>query len=194
MNYKLLGSISPNILANIRLNIKSRRNLTKSFEALFPEHVEQFYRDIFPAEFRQLIEHSKVFVTSPGCSYPIHKDGYDKKCALNVAIDCDPADWVRWYNVEDILSAGGTEYLDQGKYHNGAQFYSRNVRIDNFENVPYIEEAHNQVGDVYLVNTDVYHAFKNNGTTDRLIIQTKFKDNPSIEEVYNTVLSIGINV
>lgn len=193
MNYKFLGSISPSILDNIRLNVTSRRNLNKQFEVIFPEHISQFYYTLFPLEFQSIVEHSKVFVTAPGYAYPIHKDGYDRKCALNVVIDCNPSDWVRWYTTDNIIAAGGIETLEHGYYHDGTEYHSRNVKIKNVESVQPIEEIHNQVGDVYLVNTDVYHTFKNNGNSDRLIIQTKFKDNLSIDEVYLKIQEIGLN-
>jgi hypothetical protein len=134
-----------------------------------------------------------VFVTAPGYVYPIHKDGYDKKCALNIAINCNPTDWVRWYNASDIIAAGGVEKLEHGKYYDGTQYYSRNINIKTIDHVQPIEEIHNQAGDVYLVNTDVYHTFKNNGNSDRLIIQTKFKNNLSIDEVYSKIQETGLN-
>lgn len=193
MNYKFLGSVSTSILNDIKLNVESRRNSTKQFEVIFPEHIEQLYQAVFPPAFQSIIEHSKVFVTAPGYSYPIHKDGYDKKCALNIAIDCNLTDWVRWYSADAIITSGGVEQLNHGKYHDGTQYYSRNVKIKNIEDVQPVEEIHNHPGDVYLVNTDVYHTFKNNGDSDRLIIQTKFKDNLSIDEVYSKVQEMGLN-
>jgi len=65
---------------------------------------------------------------------------------------------------------------------------SRDVDIFDYEQVPFIEEQKNTVGDVYVVNTDVYHSFKCVGTVPRLVLQTKFEGYPDFETVRKSLL------
>lgn len=119
----------------------------------------------------------KAFVVEPGAGMRIHKDGMHCKAALNIAISCNPNDWVRWYDEDTINSLGNVVARNDGEAS------SRNVDITDFESVEYTEEVHNSEGDVYIVNTDVYHSFKCNGTDPRIIIQTKFDKWPDFETV-----------
>lgn len=48
-------------------------------------------------------------------------------------------------------------------------------------------------GNVYLINTDVFHAYMNIGTGWRFVIQNKFSKNPSIEQVYARIQEVGLN-
>ena len=51
---------------------------------------------------------------------------------------------------------------------------SREISLDDPENVPFMQQVNTQEGDVYLINTDVYHSFKCVGNNHRFILQTKF--------------------
>jgi len=42
----------------------------------------------------------KAFYSEPGHGYRIHKDGFKCQSALNIAVSCNPGDWVRWYDDE----------------------------------------------------------------------------------------------
>lgn len=192
MNYKLLGTLDTVFLENIKQDVLARNTL-KGFQNLFlsDKLATEFQQRLFPANFETddlKIHHSKVFLTRPNVCYPIHKDGIDKKCALNVIISCNENDWVRWYTDDAIKAHNGTEHLILGKSN------TRDVDIKDVDHVPFIEEVHNNPGDVYLVNTDVYHSFKNNGNKDRIVIQTKFSINPTVEELYNRIQQVGLNL
>jgi hypothetical protein len=193
MNYKFLGRLPIESLQGIKAEI-----LRKVAEAPFTYRivtidkkiVQKFHDLLFPEHFNNdkfIVDHSKVFISPPttGCRW-IHKDGIDKKCALNLIVDCNPSDWVRWYN--DIPNGKITQPT-------GTNIASRDLtNIQSPELIPPDEEVTNQrPGDCYLINTDVFHFFRNNGRNYRLVIQTKFNPNPSIEEVYDRIQKVGLN-
>jgi len=193
MNHKHLGNVKFKSIEKIKKYVigLQKQNL---FQSIFiPDTLAiEFQHELFPDNFNRTdlkINHSKIFLTKPNGGHPIHKDGIDKKVALNVAISCNDEDWVRWYSDEEIVRNNGQETILNVK--NG---HSRNIDIVNYQDINYIEEIRNQEGDVYLVNTDVYHTFKNIGTKDRIILQTKFDPNPSIEELYSRIQEIGLNI
>ena len=121
----------------------------------------------------------KAFYSKPGHGWKIHKDGIQCKTALNIALSSNDGDWVRWYD-EDYINS-----LRETTQNTNIQGIgnSRNIDIDDYENIPFIEERKTETGDVYLVNTDVFHSFKCSGPKDRIVIQTKFRDFPPIEVV-----------
>lgn len=197
MNYKKLGRIPASLLhrlqAEARLQVKPISLIQIAF--LSNDTVQELYQELFPKEFQTEgieLQHSKIFITLPGGSHVIHKDGIDKKCALNIAIDCNDSDWVRWYDRDALLEAGGKEDLYKGEYTNGRTAYSRNIYLENYREAEFIEEAKHTPGDVYLVNTDVYHSYCNNGTVPRIVLQTKFSVNPSIDDVYQRIQEVGL--
>lgn len=119
----------------------------------------------------------KAFYTPAGCGFLIHKDGINDKAALNIALQCNDDDWVRWYRDEDVYKFGDVPAKVELNY-------SRNAHaIKDFRNFPYEEELRTEVGDVYVVNTDVFHSYVCSGPKDRIILQTKFEENPSFQEL-----------
>ena len=106
---------------------------------------------------------------------------------MNIALQCNESDWVRWYDNDYINELMEVEVsLDsQGKGE------SRNVPIWNYTNIPYIDELKVSKGDVYLVNTDVFHSFYCGGPEDRVIVQTKFQDNPDWDYVLESVKNLN---
>jgi len=210
MNHKHLGRVPADLLEPIKNNIVNNPTYgTHVYKILYldPETTQYFVNLIFPPNFQTedlQIQTIKVFVTPPehistngqlGCKH-IHKDGVDKMCALNLVVDCNPEDWVRWYSDEEILTAQGgrlkmTEYPPEMQ----VALHSRDVfNVTDVEPVPYIQELTQQhPGDCYLINTDVFHFFRNRGNKYRLVIQTKFKPNPSIEDVYARIQQVGLN-
>lgn len=163
-------------------------------QTLYPSlpSVKHFHENLFSKEFLEdplfEIDHTKMFVTLPGQGYPIHKDGINKFVALNVIVDCNVNDWVRWYNRDCIAKYKNieTEWNDQVKN------YSFNIDVEDWEDVPFAVEARHRPGDIYLVNVDEYHSYKNNGDTIRIVLQSKFKQNPTMEDVYNKVMKFGL--
>ena len=122
----------------------------------------------------------KAFYSPVGKGWKIHKDGIDCKVALNIALQSNESDWVRWYDEElinDLADINVTDG-DKGKGH------SRNIPINEYEDISFIDELKVEQGEVYLVNTDVFHSFYCGGPKDRVIVQTKFQNNPN----WNTVL------
>jgi hypothetical protein len=185
MNYHLLGRLPPEKLQTIKQIVLSKMK---------PVAWQVIYDDALQIEFAKIFNNStieidaggknqKVFVAAPGHIYGIHKDGVDKKSALNIAIQCNETDWVRWHSDQAVEIAGGklTVFNDQ-KYQ-----MSREITVDNVEQVPYIEQVNTREGDVYLINTDVFHSFKCVGNSYRFILQTKFAGNPSFDELINRI-------
>ena len=123
----------------------------------------------------------KAFYTPAGSKFLIHKDGINDKAALNIALDCNDDDWVRWYKDEDVYKFGDVPARIELNH-------SRNAHaIKDFENFPYTEELRTEVGDVYVVNTDVFHSYVCSGPKDRIILQTKFEGNPSFQELCDSL-------
>jgi hypothetical protein len=127
---------------------------------------------------RQIKPSQKAFFTRPGYTAKIHKDGTDTNAALNIAISCNPTDWVRWYSKEqiDLLNIP-----PERSENSGGAF--RRINLLPLDNVSYSGQHLVSIGDVYLVNTNEWHSFKCSGDQDRIIIQTKFASNPTIEQL-----------
>lgn len=193
MNYKFLGKIPVELLQDIKKEILKKVDeapTTYRIVQLEKSIATQFHKMMFSESFNNeqfSIGHSKVFISPPGtgCRW-IHKDGIDKKCALNVLVECNPTDWVRWY--DDIPEGNITQPI-------GTNIASRDLTNIKFPETitPNEEVTNQQPGDCYLINTDVFHYFKNQGNNYRLLIQTKFSPNPSIDEVYNRIQQVGLH-
>lgn len=123
----------------------------------------------------------KAFYSDPGHGYRIHKDGFNCRSALNIAVSCNADDWVRWYDEDYINSISTLEYSNKlGK--------SRNTNIHEYENIPFIEELRNEVGDVYVLDVETYHSFKCIGDKPRIIIQTKFDGFPNLSTIKESLM------
>jgi hypothetical protein len=118
----------------------------------------------------------KAFFSEPGHGMRIHKDGFQCKSALNIAISCNPGDWVRWYDDDYINSITTIKYSN-----NFGQ--SRNTDLYEYDDIPFTEELKNEIGDVYALDVETYHSFKCNGNKPRIIIQTKFEGFPNFETI-----------
>jgi len=131
----------------------------------------------------------KAFYSPVGKGWKIHKDGIDCKVALNIALQCNESDWVRWYDNDYInnLIKSEVSLNSQGKGE------SRNIPIWKYHDIPYIDELKVNPGDVYLVNTDVFHSFYCGGPLDRVIVQTKFQNNPNWDYVLESVKQLNFN-
>jgi hypothetical protein len=126
----------------------------------------------------------KAFYSDPGYGFRIHKDGVCCKSALNVAISCNPDDWVRWYDEDYIKSISA---LDVKVGTINGKYSSRDTDIVNYTNVPFIDELRNEIGDVYTLDVDSYHSFKCIGNNPRIIIQTKFENFPNLETISSSL-------
>lgn len=192
MNYALLGKLPLETVEFFKTELLKRKKTGIPYQwIMFDDFLHQEFLKIFEnadleVQFKENQPIQKGFYSDPGHGFRIHKDGIQCKTALNIAISCNPDDWVRWYDEDYINSIGGKLSIIDKKHMS-----SRNVDIMDYENVPFIEERRNTVGDVYLVNTDVYHSFKCIGSEPRLIIQTKFQGYPDIETVYDKISKVS---
>lgn len=191
MNYSLLGRLPLDTIKFFRIELLKRKTPGIPYQwIMFDDFLHQEFLKIFEnneleVQFRGNQPIQKGFYSDPGHGFRIHKDGIQCKTALNIAISCNPDDWVRWYDEEYINSISELSVV-QGK-----RMSSRNIDIMDYEDVPFIEERRNTVGDVYLVNTDVYHSFKCLGPEPRIILQTKFEGFPGIETVYDKISKVS---
>jgi hypothetical protein len=191
MNYMLLGTLPMETVEFFRDELLKRKVKGIPYQwimfdmFLHKEFLKIFENTELEVQFRGNQPIQKGFYSDPGHGFRIHKDGTQCKTAFNIALSCNDDDWVRWYDDDYINSIGKLSVMDK-KYAS-----SRNVDIMDYENVPFIEERRNKVGDVYLVNTDVYHSFKCAGPEPRLVLQTKFEGFPDIDTVYNSLKTVN---
>ena len=195
MNYVKLGKLSEEVISDIRdyvLNLKDNR----AYQHI---HFTQMLHDKFMSVFTNT-EYSvgwvpavndlphrpaqKVFYTEPGSGFTIHKDGVKCRSALNIALQANKGDWVRWY--DDELISGISTYEPQ--LHN-VGIYSRDTNIENYGEIDFVDELHVETGDVYVLNVDKFHSFKCVGPHPRMILQTKFRGYPSFEDLSKSLLN-----
>lgn len=129
----------------------------------------------------------KAFYSEPGHGFRIHKDGIQCKSALNVSLSSNPSDWVRWYDEAYINSISKLAVMDN------AIGSSRNINILPYEDVPWVEEYSPKIGEVYILNTDVYHSFKCNGPKPRVILQTKFDGFPDYQTIKHSLMQANFS-
>jgi hypothetical protein len=128
----------------------------------------------------------KVFYSEPNHGFRIHKDGLYCKSAMNIVLSCNDNDWVRWYDedhINRIASVRTSTNIITNNYGN-----SRDVNIAEYESVKFVEELHNEVGDVYALDVDTFHSFKCIGTRPRIILQTKFEGFPNYETLKQSLM------
>jgi hypothetical protein len=133
----------------------------------------------------------KAFYSEPGYGFRIHKDGVKCQSALNIAISCNLDDWVRWYDedyINSITSMASKTYLLNNTY-----VASRDTDMEDYENIPFVEEVRNEIGDVYVLDVDAYHSFKCIGENPRIIIQTKFENYPNLSTIYESLKNNSFN-
>ena len=128
----------------------------------------------------------KAFYSDPGYGFRIHKDGFRCRSALNIAITCNPGDWVRWYDDDYINSIATTDYSN-------VLGQSRNTNLYKYEDIPFVEELRNEIGDVYVLDVDSYHSFKCNGDSPRIIVQTKFDNFPNLDTIYESLSRVSFS-
>ena len=192
MKYQRLGKLPKETIDFFLNEILKRKKPNISYQWIqFDEYLNNEFLKIF-SNTELTIQYSergrvqKAFYSDPNHGYRIHKDGFNCKSALNIAISCNSDDWVRWYDEDYINSISTLEYSNKlGK--------SRNTNIYNYENVPFLEELHNEIGDVYALDVETYHGFKCIGDKPRIIIQTKFDGFPSFSEINESLSKKSFN-
>ena len=187
-NYYHLGKLPPETIDYFREEILNRAKTSEYVQ--FDDFLHRKYLEIFENTelkvqyWKEESRHiQKAFVISPGNGLRIHKDGLKCKAALNIAIQCNEEDWMRWYD-DAIVTSTGKEVLSNYGYSGSP---TRHIAIDDYESVDYTEELHVSEGDVYIVNTDVYHSSKCVGPKSRIILQTKFAGWPDFDTILKSL-------
>lgn len=192
MKYHLLGKLPLDSVEFFKREILKRKSSNIPYQWIqFDEYLNGEFLKIFTnCELKIQISADglrpiqKAFYSDPGHGFRIHKDGLRCQSALNIAVSCNPDDWVRWYD-EDYINDRYQSVTKTNVFK--AKGSSRDVVIEEYETVPYVEELHNQIGDVYVLDVDSYHSFKCNGDEPRIVIQTKFDGFPKLEAIYNSL-------
>jgi hypothetical protein len=176
MNYIQLGKAPQSFIEKIQKLIELRHDNNATYEwIMFDYAMQEIFNSVFfiPELKIQYLPNNvinqKAFFSSPNHGFRPHKDGIDCRCALNIAISCNKEDWVRWYDEDYINSISNTHRNSTTESHR----HSRNTDLYEYEDISFIDEMRQNIGDVYLVNTNVYHSFKCSGPLNRIIIQTK---------------------
>lgn len=190
MNYIHLGKAPKSFIEKIQNLIELKHNHNATYEwIMFDYEMQEVFNSVFPIpelKIQQLpnnVVNQKAFFAVPDNGFRPHKDGIDCRCAFNIAVSCNEEDWVRWYDEDYINSISATHRNKTSESHR----HSRNTDLHEYANIPFIDEMRQNIGDIYLVNTDVYHSFKCGGPHNRIIIQTKLAGNPTITEVYENL-------
>lgn len=189
MKYLKLGKLPKETIDFFLTEILKRKQPDISYQWIhFDEYLNNEFLKLFTntelkiqcSETRRV---QKAFYSDPGHGYRIHKDGFNCRSALNIVVSCNTDDWVRWYDEDYINSISATHRNNTSEAHR----LSRNTDLHEYADIPFVDEMRQNIGDVYLVNTDVYHSFKCSGPNNRIIIQTKLDGNPTISEVYENL-------
>lgn len=184
LNYIHLGRLMPEVVEQFKTRIESKMTPDNYQWVHFTADDTAYYKSVFNNDIGDKMKpNQKAIVSAPGHGFRIHKDEPGVLCALNVVIQCNPSDWIRWYDESYIDSIAEVELIDIVA-GGGKPLKSRNIHIKKYGPVPYIDQlTDQQPGDVYLVNTDKYHSFRAIGYNHRMVIQTKFWHYPSIEQL-----------
>lgn len=193
-NYKKIGKLPKETIDFFLEEINKRKKSNTSYQFVWFDHyLEDKFLQIFEntelkihlREDTSDLPNQKAFCSAPNHGFMIHKDGWINKAALNIALSCNPGDWVRWHD-EDLVNSFGK--ISPTDYSHQSFTKSRNAtNIKNYEYFPYTEQLRNEIGDVYVLDTGVYHSFKCSGPKDRIILQTKFEGFPNLEKLINSL-------
>jgi hypothetical protein len=189
MKYKKLGKLPLTTVEFFKSELLRRADPDINYQWIqFDDYLNNKFAEIFcntdlkiqydPGKNRLV---QKAFYSAPDNGFRIHRDGLRCQSALNIAISCNSSDWVRWYDSDYIDSISKTTAADT------ALGKSRNVEIMNYEEISYVDELRNEVGDVYALDVDSYHSFKCNGPEPRIVIQTKFQGYPVLEKILESL-------
>jgi hypothetical protein len=189
-NYYKLGKISADVISALKKEVDQLKTADNYQWIAANDKISKIFFDIFSSNELKIQKKlsgelvQKVFYSDPGHGFKIHKDGVKCKSALNIAISSNSSDWVRWYDeayIEKIVSCNVT---DNSRNKFGL---SRNIDINEYEDIPFQDELKVETGDVYILNVDRYHSFKCNGPNARIIMQTKFENFPTLEDLHKKI-------
>lgn len=184
MFYKILGKLPDDVIDNFRRAIMLRKKDIPGFQRIeFDDELTNYFLSMFinndliiqtSADNTRKIQ--KAFYSDSGVNYPIHKDGSECRSALNIAIDCNDTDWVRWYDNDLITSMVG-----EPDARSGPRGISRNTTLVDNENISYLDQYVPKQGEVYILDVNTFHTWRSFGKSPRIIIQTKFRGFPDLE-------------
>lgn len=185
-NYTVLGTLQPTVIEFLKAEIMNRRRDVPGFQRVeFDSDLLAYMQELFinkELKVQRTIDNTrqvqKAFYTTDGTIYPIHRDGLRCKSALNIAVECNDTDWVRWYN-DDVISSLSDAVSMIGA--NGAA--TRNTTIEDIESVPYVEQYVPKPGEVYVLDVETFHTWRCKGPKPRIILQTKFEGFPSYTDL-----------
>jgi hypothetical protein len=189
-NYYKLGKLSNNLVDVFKLEIEKLKSHENYQWIKFNDKMQELFLEIFSSKELTIQKKDngeyvqKVFYSAPGHGFRIHKDGIRCKSALNIAISSNESDWVRWYNEDFIRKLSKCTTVDNEWNNYGL---SRNTEIYQYDAIPFEDELRVEVGDIYILNVDKFHSFKCNGPNPRIIMQTKFENFPSLDELYKKI-------
>lgn len=188
MRYKILGKLPLDTVEFFKKQILLRKKTDEPYQWIqFDQELNNYFFEIFEnqelaiqydPENKRYVQ--KAFYSAPGHGMRIHRDGHQCRSAMNIAVSCNDTDFVRWYDTDLIDSLSDTITSDNVKTGRGR---SRNTTIMEYEGIPYTDELHCAVGDVYALDVDTFHSFKCGGPHPRIIIQTKFHNFPDFETI-----------
>lgn len=196
--YKKLGKLPKDTVEFFKTELLKRK-IDKSYQWIqFDKYLNDKFAEIF-CNIELKVQYDdinsrlvqKAFYSEPGHGFRIHKDGSRCRSALNIAISCNETDWVRWYDESVINNLSNDVKVTQSSNSNYG--LSRNTDMVEYENIPFIEELHNEIGDVYTLDVDTYHSFKCNGPHPRIIIQTKFDRFPNFSMISDSLSKNSFN-
>lgn len=186
--YKKIGKLDKKVvkeLLNMILVFEDKTN--NDFQRIeFTKDIYQYLENLFEnQELKIQVSENKdklvqkSFVSGINYVYPIHKDGEKCKSALNIALQCNKNDWIRWYSDELINSLSTTTLIKQNNKS------TRNSSIDKntIPNLVFLDELKVEQGDVYVLDVDTYHTWYSSGPKKRVIIQTKFQGFPNFTSI-----------
>lgn len=190
MNYYKIGKLPESTVSIFRSEIEKLKTYENYQWIKFNDKMRDLFSEIFcntdltiqKKDNGELVQ--KVFYSAPGHGFRIHKDGIKCKSALNIAISSNSSDWVRWYNEDFINKLSKCSAVDNEWNNYGL---SRNTEIYQYSEIPFEDELRVETGDIYILNVDKFHSFKCNGPDARMIMQIKFEDFPTVEELYKKI-------
>lgn len=191
MHYKILGQLTEPRLAELRSVVdyttpdKAKRHLWD-----YMPNLEPLIWDILGPQHLELMDVNgkpsiKLFYTQPGRWSPIHKDGLQNLSALNICLDANPKDWVRWWNDEVAQRQG---MVSQTVADPANERHSRVIEHGPITKIGgWIDEFRPSAGCVYVLDSDTYHAYYSSGPEVRRVIQLKFKGWPSVDRLLSVL-------
>lgn len=196
MNFGLIGKLPTDTIQFFKEEILKRRTPEPYQWVHFDTYLNDKFMEIFDNEELKVLYDENKFrfiqkaaVSEPGYGWRIHKDGIADKGAMNIALSCNPTDWVRWYDDDfiNLYCLMNNIPIKLKLPKTIEDISSRNTDIFNYDDVPFTEERQQEVGDVYVIDTNTWHSFKCVGAETRIILQTKFVGHPSCEELFKSL-------